>query len=493
MSDVTGALKAASRPDVAGRIEQHGVNYIPEEDRHSRPANVFWIMLGSCVTFPIIVLGWIPVALGLSFWEAMSAVFVGTIVGALLLAPMSLLSPKTGTNNPIGSSAHFGIVGRIVGSVLAMLISIVFTALAVWTGGDALSASFSRLFGFEETSATRVFWYTAIALFVLLVAVYGHSTMLFLQKISGPVAGGVMILGVVVLWPMFDPGRPGTGELAFGTFWPTWVAGAVPIALAVMGYSLAIGDWTRYISAKRFRPGQVAGWTIFGGIVGMGLPAMWGTFTASVLLDPTADYVSSLVAVVPLWYVVGVAIIGLASGTAQGTVNMYSTGLDLSSIFPSIKRVPATLFVGVAAYIVVLLGVFVGNLIDNLTTALDLLSIGFASFVVVVAVGYWNHRGEYDAYALQAFATRERGGRYWFNSGWNWRAVIAFLVGTVFGLMSLNTAWFVGPLVGAFGGIAFGFLVAAAASVLTYVVLLLIFPEDPKNYVSGAPRIGRKR
>ncbi|MGB4136376.1 MAG: cytosine permease [Microbacterium sp.] len=478
--------------DAPGRIEQHGVNFIPEADRHSRPANIFWIMLGSCVTFPLIVLGWIPIAFGLNFWQALSAVFAGAVVGALLLAPMSLLSPKTGTNNPIGSSAHFGIVGRIVGSVLAMLISILFTALAVWTGGDALAASFSRLFGLGGGPGAQVIWYTVIALFVLLVAVYGHSTMLRLQKISAPVAGAVMIIGLIVLWPMFEPGKPAAVELAFGSFWPTWVAGAVPTALAVMGYSLAIGDWTRYISPQRYTSRQVASWTILGGVVGMGGPVMWGTFTASTLQDPAGDYVVGLVAVVPLWFVAGIAIIGLCSGAAQGTVNMYSTGLDLSSIFPKVKRVPATVFVGVVSYAVVLLGVFVGSLIDNLTTLLDLLSVGFAAFVIVIAVGYWNHRGQYDSHALQAFSRGETGGRYWFVNGWNWRAVTAFIIGTILGLLSLSTAWYQGPLVEVFGGIAFGFLIAAAASALVYTALLYFFPEDGKDYVTGAPRIARR-
>ena len=36
---------------------------------------------------------------------------VGTAVGALLLAPMALLGPRTGTNNPVSSGAHFGVVG----------------------------------------------------------------------------------------------------------------------------------------------------------------------------------------------------------------------------------------------------------------------------------------------------------------------------------------------------------------------------------------------
>ena len=482
-----GVLNTGAAPDVAGRIEMHGVNFIPEEHRHSRPANVAWIMLGSCVTFPIIVLGWVPVALGLSWWQSFWAVVIGSVVGALLLAPMSLLSPKTGTNNPVGSSAHFGVVGRMVGSVLAILISILFTALAVWTGGDALSASISRLTGLADSTGSRLTWYSILSVVVVLVAVYGHATMLLLQRLTGPVAGCLMLVGVVALWGKFDAGYSG-GEYALGGFWATWFAGAVPIALAVMGYSLAIGDWTRYISPKRYSSGQVARATMVGGVFGMGGPALWGTFTATVFADPTSEYVGGLVAVVPFWYVAAVLLIGLGSGAAQGTVNMYSTGLDLSSIFPRVKRVPATVFVGIAAYVLVVAGVVVGNLIANLTTLLDLLAVGFASFAVVTALGYWNHRGVYDTHALQAFARRERDGRYWFRNGWNWRAVVAFSLGTVAGLAALNTAWYTGPLVAVFGGIGLGFLVSAAVAAATYVACLALAPEDASEYASGAPR-----
>lgn len=482
---------ALTKPDVVGRIEIHGVNFIPEEHRHSRPANVAWIMLGSCVTFPIIVLGWVPVALGLSWWESFWAVLIGSIVGALLLAPMSLLSPKTGTNNPVGSSAHYGIIGRLVGSTLAILISILFTALAIWTGGDAMSASLSRLIGIEDNTASRLIWYTILAIAVVLVAVYGHATMLFLQKITGVVGVVAMLIGIVAVWSGFDPGYAG-GEYALGSFWPTWFAGAVPIALAVMGYSLAIGDWTRYISPHKYTPHQVAMATIIGGVFGMGGPAMWGTFTAVTFADPTQEYVGTLVATVPLWYVVGVLLLGLGSGAAQGTVNMYSTGLDLSSIIPRVRRVPATIMVGVAGYILVVAGVLVGNLIDNLTTLLDLLAVGFACFAVITAIGYWNHRGQYDSYALQAFSRGEKGGRYWFTNGWNFRAVTAFVVGTIAGLAALRTAWYTGPLVQLFGGIGLGFVISASVGAVLYVALLWLFPEDGSNYVAGSPRIARR-
>lgn len=483
---------ATDQPDVAGKIEKHGINFIPEAHRHSRPMNITWIMAGSCVTFPLIVQGWIPIALGLSWWASFWAVLLGSAFGAILLAPMALLSPRTGTNNPIGSSAHFGVVGRIVGSTLALLISILFTALAVWTGGDAIAASLDRLTGIPDTTATRFFWYVVLTAVVITISVYGHATMLFLQRLVAPTAGAILVLGVIILWPKFDPGYAG-GELALGGFWPTWFAGAIPSALVVVGFSLAIGDWTRYISPKKYSSRQIVRATVVGGIVGMGGPVMWGAYTASIFADPSAEYVGTLVQISPLWFVIFLLYLGIGSGCAQGTVNMYSTGLDLSSILPQIKRVPATFAVGIASFIVVAVGTLAGSIIDNLTVFLDLLTIGFVSFVTVVAVGYWNHRGQYDPDALQVFVRGEKGGRYWYTNGWNWRATTAFVLATLVGLSGLNTAWYVGFLVSHLGGIGLGFLLSVAVAAGSYLFFLWVAPEDPSSYVSGSPRIGRRR
>jgi purine-cytosine permease-like protein len=476
---------------VAGRIEAYGINYIAEEDRHSRPANIAWIMTGSCVTLPLIVVGWIPVALGLSWWASFWAVMLGALFGALLLAPMALLSPRTGTNNPMGSAAHFGVVGRIVGSFVGLLISILFTALAVWTGGQGIAISLNRMFGLSDSENVQLVWYTLLTIAVVLVAVYGHATMLFLQKYAAWICGGILVIGVAVYAPDFDPGYAG-GELALGGFWPTWFAGFIPAALVVVGYSLAIGDWARYISHERYADRRIFWATMVGGVLGMGLPVLWGAYTSVAFADPKADYVPALVVAAPMWFVPFLFVLGLGSGTAQGTVNMYSTGLDMSSILPRISRVPGTVFVGVCSYVLVVVGTYNGEIIDNLTAFLDFLTIGFVSFVSVVIIGFWNHRGMYDSDALQVVVRGQRGGRYWFKHGWNWRAVVAFVLATVVGVLGLNDSWIKGPLVSVFGDISLGFIFSLVVGAFSYLLFLWAFPEPSSAYVSGRPRVGRR-
>lgn len=474
--------------DTLGKIEKHGINFIPHIDRHSNPRNVFWILYGGSITFSIIVIGAIPVSLGLSWWASFWAVAVGAFVGSLLLAPMALLSPRTGTNNPIGSGAHFGVVGRVVGSVLALIISVIFTALAIWTSGDAVIAGLARLIGTPDGTGPRLVGYLVLTVIVTGISIYGHANMLAAQKVIGVVGTVVVVAAVIVLLPKFHAGFAGTG-LALGGFWPTWFAGAAPVALTVFGYALAIGDWTRYISPDKHSNASLITATILGGTFGMGAPILFGAFIATMVADAANAWTSGFVDIVPMWFVPAVIAMGLFAGSAQGAINMYSTGLDMSSIFPRLKRVPGTALVGIASLALVGCGLLISDLIAGLTTVLAFLSVGFACFVTITTVGYWNHRGQYDPDDLQVFTRREEGGRYWYTRGWNLRSLVAFGIACVIGILSISTSGFQGPLAAVFGGVDISFLVAALLGPVVYLALAWMFPEPITAYACGNPRL----
>ena len=65
---------ATTAVDTVGKIETHGVDYIPESDRHSSPRNIFYILIGANLTFGLIVLGWLPLSFGLGWWAAFSSI-----------------------------------------------------------------------------------------------------------------------------------------------------------------------------------------------------------------------------------------------------------------------------------------------------------------------------------------------------------------------------------------------------------------------------------
>jgi purine-cytosine permease-like protein len=301
------------------RIEQYGIGYIPDDERVSRPANLFFILLGGSLTFSLFIIGWFPIAFGLSWWSALTSIMAGGLVGALLLAPMGLFGPRTGTNNPVSSGAIFGVVGRLIGTFLEATASVAFAALSIWTGGDALVAGLDAFFDVQDSAAARIICYGVISAIVTAISIYGHNMMVGVQRFMVPTAGFAALLGVVVYAGDFDAGYAGTPDAyALGSFFPTWLLSALIVLATTTSYGPYVGDWTRHISRKKFTDRQILKTTFLGGLFGMGLPYVWGAYTATAVFasgaaGPDDLYVFGLVAAAPLWFVPFLIYLGLAS------------------------------------------------------------------------------------------------------------------------------------------------------------------------------------
>ena len=156
---------------------------------------------------------------------------VGTAVGTLAVLPTAVIGPRTGTNMTVSSGAFFGIRGRFIGSGLALAIALGFAAVTVWTSGDAIVAAGHRLLGTPESDIVHAVAYAAVAALMVTVALYGHATIVAIQKVVVPIVGGLMIIGVFAFAGGFDPGASG-GEYVLGGFRQTWALSAVLFAAA---------------------------------------------------------------------------------------------------------------------------------------------------------------------------------------------------------------------------------------------------------------------
>jgi purine-cytosine permease-like protein len=465
------------RADAAGRIETRGIDYIPEVERDSRPANLVAVFLGGNLALSVIVFGWLPITFGLGWWSAVTSIVAGLALGTLVTAPLALLGPRTGTNNPVSSGAHFGVRGRVVGSALTLLFALAYAAISVWTGGDALVASAARLVGTPEGDGALAAGYALIAAGMVGVALYGHATVVALQKALVPLVGVLLALGVVAFAARFDVGYGG-GEYVLGGFWETWALSVVIAAAGPLSYAPSLGDYSRRISHRRHSDRRVlaaAAAGVFGGLL---VTALFGAFTAVAFGAVGDSYVLDLVAFAPGWYVLGVLLIGLIGSMGQGPLNLYATGLDMESLVPRLRRVDTTLITSVVAVALVFLGTFVLDAVDSIT-AITLILNGLAGpWVAVNLVGFFlARRRRYDPVDLQAFAAGRRGGRYWFAGGWNPRALIAWAAGSAFGLLAVSSSLYTGPLADVAGGVDVSLLGSGAIAAAVYAVALAIAPE----------------
>jgi NCS1 family nucleobase:cation symporter-1 len=103
----------------------------------------------------------------------------------------------------------------------------------------------------------------------------------------------------------------------------------------------------------------------------------------------------------------------------------------------------------------------------------------------ILIADYWIlRRGKLDLTDLY-----RAGGRYWYDGGWNWRAVVAFLVG---GVLAVGGADF-HPLIDgrpipALSSLAdYGWAVGLGTSMVLYVVLTLLTGKETEPVAEAAP------
>jgi purine-cytosine permease-like protein len=446
--------------DRVGAIENAGVEYLPEDARDSRPRNLGAVFLGANLTWTNVVFGAFAIMFGLSFWQTLTSMAVGIAVGTLAVLPTAIIGPRTGTNMTVSSGAYFGIRGRFIGSGIALAIAFGFAAVTVWTSGDAIVAAAHRLLGTPSTGAVHAVAYAAVAALMVTVALYGHAAIVAMQKLVVPIVGTLMVLGFFAFAGSVDLGAP-AGEYALGGFWQTWTLSAVLFAAAPISYGPTIGDYTRRVSSVRFSDKQICVALGVGMFVGVILPSLFGAVTALSFTNPTDSYLDDLVAGAPSWYVLPIIVISVLGGLSQGVLCIYASGLDLEGLTPRLKRTQTTIITAAVAIVLLYVGVFVFDAVESVTAMTIALNAVITPWVAILAIGALRTRS-YDPDDLQAFAQGRRGGQYWFTGGWNLPAVVAWTVGAAFGVLTVNTELYVGPLAEIAGGVDLSTIGSAA-------------------------------
>ncbi|MEU9733131.1 cytosine permease [Streptomyces sp. NPDC048002] len=492
-----------SAPPSLTEVETHGVDRIPDADRTAGPLDLFRLAFGGANTFSTCVLGAFPILFGLSFWQGLAATLLGVVAGALILCPMAVFGPVNGTNNAVSSSAHLGVHGRVVGSFLSLLTAVAFFSISVWSSGDALVGGAHRLFGLSRGDLSYVVAYALFAGLVLAVCVYGFRFMLFVNKVAVVSASVLFVLGAVAFAGDFDPGYAGvfTDSADAATqslFWPSFIGAALIVLSNPVSFGAFLGDWSRYIPASTPRR-QVIGAAFLSQIATL-LPFVFGLATASIIadkapeyVDPAApDFVGGLLAVSPGWFFLPVCLIALIGGMSTGTTALYGTGLDFSSVFPRLSRVRATVLVGALAIAFIFVGRFALDLVQSISTFATMIITCTTPWMVVMMLGFWTRRGWYDPEALQVFNRRQRGGRYWFSHGWNWRGMTAWWVSALLGVLFTNIpGQFVGPFGDLANGVDISLPLSMAVAAVLFLSLLRLFPEPRAVYGPEGARLAR--
>jgi purine-cytosine permease-like protein len=462
--------------DRVGHVEKRGIEFVPEADRHGKPFDLAMVFFGSQLTYGSIIMGALPIAFGLSVLQSLPAIIIGTLIGALCVAAMALMGPRTGTNSVVASGAFFGIRGRHVGSTITEVIDLGYFGMTLWICAPQLIQLLHVTAGLPDGPLTRFCGIIVCALLMLAIGLFGHATIVAYQKVISGVT--VVMIGIIVLVCWLEPigHPPAPGHFQFGGFWGSWTLAVSMLIANSISYAPFAGDYARYLPAGT-SPVRLFCATLLGMFCGCAVGIGAGVIIALNVTDPfnvTAQMLPSL----PLWLLVPVSLATLAANVCSGGMVVYNGILSLHAILFRLRRIQVAYLFGVLGLALGYFGLIVYNMSESIMALCSVVTMLVTPWIVINILGYFRARGRFDVEALQQFE-RPAGSRYWYHKGYNVAAILAWLLAVIAGLPFAANSVFTGPVATYLHGVDLSVVVSALVGALTYSFIERTAPHPP--------------
>ncbi len=434
-------------------VEPGGNEFIAEDDRHGTPSQLFWTWTSPNLEFATVFVGMLAVlAFGMTFWQAVLGIVVGTGLGALAHYFLSARGPLHGVPQMVLGRIAFGFKGNAVPSVLMAV-----TAGVGWFATNSVSGAFalSTLFGFGPLVGLVI-----IVLLQTALAFFGHNLVQTFERWSFPILGVIFVLASVAIFMHADLASPAPPEGVGG------MGGFMLTVGTAFGYAAGwtpyAADYTRYLpsTVSTAKTGLFASAGLFVSCAVLEIVGAASVTTGEAsLADPTGSFTSELASPLAKATLLAIAI----GAIAANAINIYSGAMAFVTIgvkLPAhIARALVTVFFGVAGFLVA-------------WWALPDAAHSYEAFLLIIAywIGPWLGVVFADQYLRRG---QQIGGFLYDRSYANWNGLLSFVIGLVASvLLFSNQEKFVGYVAKAvpqLGDITFfvGFLLAGGC----YLVL----------------------
>ena len=355
------------------RVEGNGINVVADEERTSRPHQLFWPWFGANVSVLALSYGAFAFGFGISFAQAVVAGVFGIVLSFLICGFIALAGKRGSAPTMVLSRAAFGVRGNRLPAAISWLLMVgwetVLTVLATLA-----TATVVRRLGWGGGTSTMVIALVVVAALIVLAGVLGYHLIIRLQTVITVVTAVLTVVYIVLV--------AGQVQLPTVTALPAGsgqnVLGAVVLLMTGfgLGWTNAAADYSRYLPRSSSGRGVVA-WTTFGGALAPVLLFVFGLLLAGSSTDLSeaiaADPIGALAAALPTWFLVPfvvVAVLGLVGGAV---LDIYSSGLALLAVGLRAPRYVAALIDGVimvigTVYVVFFAGEFLGEFTGFLIT-----------------------------------------------------------------------------------------------------------------------------
>jgi purine-cytosine permease-like protein len=453
---------AVSAPRNAQRrryVESRHIDHIPAEARYGKPWHQFAFWFGSNVCVLNIVVGAVTVSIGLTFRQALIAIAVGTVIGALLIALHATQGPRLGVPQTIQSRGQFGFYGAAFMFPMVLLVNIGFIAAELIIQAQAMA---------EVTRALTIpQWIVILAIPSVLIGIFGYRWIHRVMQANAAIVGVALVV-------MFVQGLRYGALPAREVVWtrPTsglFLAAVALLVIDMLAYGPFVSDYTRYLPTAA--SGRRLFWGIFvGNVLATFFTCAVGAYLVALL--PALGPFGAVGKVSGAWALVILAV----SLIGANTFNAYSGAFQVLAFGSMWRRFRAEsvtvrlvpfMFVMAAGVVTACLGY--RSFVTNLTNFLDVLLVILIPWSAVNLADYFLvRRGNYD---VASFFTAD--GAY---GRFAWRGLLAYLVGIAAEWPFVSQPAYTGPLVSAIGGADISWLVGWFAASIAYLLLAALTP-----------------
>jgi nucleobase:cation symporter-1, NCS1 family len=446
-----------------------------------------WISMAHCI--PTYMLSSGLISAGMNWWQALITILLGNTIVLVPILLNSHAGTKYGIPFPVFARAAYGTLGSNVPALMRAIVACGWFGIQAWIGGEALNTFFKAIIPGWQTllggpigGHTPTEWLSFLLFWGLNIYII-YRGMDLLRKVENWAAPFVLVMTALLLaWAIWRAN--GIGYLlnqqgkfhSFGEFWPIFI----PSLTGMIGFwatlSLNMPDFTRFGKSQRDQVvGQVVAlpstMTVFaamGVMITSAAVVIYPHMKPDELWDPlklVGQFQSIPVIAISMFTVV------IATLAVNIAANVVSPANDFANAFPKwisfrtgglitgilgILMQPWRLLADPSGYIFAWLVGYSG---------------GLGSIAGVLIADYWLVRKRRlvlgDLYRTQ--------GAYTYNGGWNWRAIVATLIGC-------GLAW-VGLVVPSLRPIYdYGWFVGFGAAAITHMALMRIAPlRTPLN------------
>jgi purine-cytosine permease-like protein len=459
---------SAREPRGVFGLERRGFEHIPDGERHMTVRDTAYFWVGTNANLFFVSVGVIAIELGLTVWAALVAVLLGTLLFAAV-AVSSIGGVRAGLPTMTLSRAAFGPRGNLPHTALTWAALVAFESINCIFGVYALLALMAQV-GWDEAGAVGKVLATLVVLGTsAAIAVYGHATLVYLQRFFA-VALTVVLIAVLVYgagdvdWSA-RAGGDLQGDLTTGHVVAGILAAGAVIASGPVSYLFNASDFVRYLPSAT--SSRTIFWTVFlsSGVIALFLSVMGVLLAAR---GDMSDPIAGVEPFVPGWLFVLFILAAVGGSIANNVVAYYSSGLCLQSIGLPLKRYQTTALDTVVSAAIVLYILFVRDFTSVLHDFVALLVVWLGPFGAVWITDGLMRRWRYDPGEIHDVGA---GGRYWGWHGFNLRGTIALLAGVAVCLLTVNAPSLQGPVSGALGGADLTWTLGPLASATLYWAL----------------------